>query len=391
MPQYTSGQTLEYMVARVLQAKPNASQSEVVNCLNSRIHTVIDGRIYWSDLLAQRIIPFPNAYTTGTVNLTQGSNVVTGAGTAWPTNDVVNTTSTAAVLYSGYQEITPASMNNIKIDTMLYCDSGGANPEVVSVVEVTPTTFWASFTYSHSTNFTLWSSSLSGQQLNTGDNNPIFDVWAISSSTTAILNQPFGGASVTSWPYQILVMLVTIDPLLKVILSVVDPQQGIPMKIYVRIEDLDAIDPQRSSQMNPLCLVQSTPTPAGTMRYEVYPTVTSVYQLRAIVGLQWPELKYDTDRSPWFIDPDLFVTGALADILRIKNCRIDSDKDPWHNPQLAMEYEQLFRLRLQDVINADEAKAQRAFSNMSSDMGILQYAGGNWFLAHDIDLTMQRF
>lgn len=382
MPQYND--TLATMVARVLQVKPNAQQSEVVRQINGRIRQAINARVYWSDLLTRRVIPFLAPYTTGTVSVTQNSAAVVGVSTAWPSNDVVGTTSSTAVNDIGYTQITPVSMTNINVDTLLYCDNSG-NPETVAVVEVTSSTFWAKFTKTHTTGFIMNSSSLAGQQFRLGTNWPIFTVLSVQNATNLTLDNPFGGSALSGSSYQILPMYVTIDPNLKVILGVVDQQVGRVLETYIPLERVDITDPQRSQTGDPLGLVQHSPTPAGSMTYEVWPAPGTARQLYVLCGLQWPELKMQNDRPPWFMDPNLFVTGACADALRIKNIRSVMDQDPYWNPDLAMQYEQMYRIQLQEVVNSDEAKAQRAFNH--DWQNILAAGGANYWKAHDPDLS----
>jgi hypothetical protein len=385
MPQFQSN--LEKMVARVLAVTPMAQPSEVVNQINGRIRSVIASRIYWSDLLVQRVISFPDAYKTGTISFTPGSNLATGIGTLFPVNNLVNTTSNTAVVDFGYQEITPATMVGIQIDSMLYCD-GGANPETVAVIETTPVSFWAKFNLPHNVNFTITSSSLAGLQIYPGSNYPIFTIRAVRGASALEMDGVWGGPPLINVPYQIVKQYTTVDPNLKVLLDVVDQQQGTTLEIYVPMESINQSDPQRSlSQGDPFALVQAWPTEAGSMLYEAYPTITSARQLTCLCGLQWPELKLDTDRPPWFIDPNLFVEGAIADSLRIKNLRQFGATDPYFNPDLAMTYEQMFRLHLQECVNADEAKAQRAFSHMRQNL----FPGGNWAVNHDQDLFLGRW
>jgi hypothetical protein len=57
---------------------------------------------------------------------------VTGTNTAWPTNDVVNTTMNNGVMTPGYNEMTPSDMTNIAVDRYLYVSDGGFS-EVVAV------------------------------------------------------------------------------------------------------------------------------------------------------------------------------------------------------------------------------------------------------------------
>ena len=391
MPQYP-GDTLSMMVSRVLAAKPNAQQSEIVRSINARIRSVINARIYWSDLLARRIVSIPDPYVTGTVSYTRGSSLIAGTNTSWPVNDVVNTTASNAVLDTGFQEITPASMANIAVDTMLFCDSGNGNQETVAVVQTTPISFWAKFTKTHSANMTLTSSSLAGLQIYPGTNYPVFTVRAVRNATQIELDNPWGGPNLSDQGYQIYKGYTTIDPNLKVVIDIVDQQQGIRLETYIPVEYANSRDPQRTDQGDPIGLVQYTPSEAGSMQFEIWPRATSARQLYVLCGLQWPDLIQENDRPPSFIDPSIFVDGAIADALRIKNVRFGPSSngvDPWFNPELAMQYEQKFQYGLEVAKNADEAKAQRAYSQNRN--WLVAGAGARFWMSHDSDLMFGRF
>src|SRR5438094_5327163 len=66
-----------------------------VQSINSALRRIIDQRM-WSGLLIKDQLVIPASYTTGTVTVTLNSPTVTGSGTAWPTNDLLNTTLSAA-------------------------------------------------------------------------------------------------------------------------------------------------------------------------------------------------------------------------------------------------------------------------------------------------------
>jgi hypothetical protein len=124
------------------------------------------------------------------------------------------------------------------------------------------------------------------------------------------------------------------------------------------------------------------------MLYEVWPRIVVARQLYCIVGLQWPELKMADDRPPWFMDPNLFVTGAIADMLRIRNLRWKgamAAEDPYFDANLAREYEASFQFQLQQSANSDESKAQRAYQREWNEL--LAAGGANYWKSHDMDLS----
>lgn len=295
-------------------------------------------------------------------------------------NDIVNTTVTAGINEIGYVTVTPVSMTNINIDSFLYVDAAGT-PETVAVVRTSPTTFMAKFQFLHPTpGTTLTTSSLTGQQFRLDESNPIFTVTSVQSQTSLMLDLPWGNAAVSNSAYQIVKAYFTLAPDLKDLLFMIDQIQGIPLRIHVPVMEINWRDPQRSSTGPPLSVVDLAPSAGGSMQYELWPWQFGAYQLGFIYQKQWPDMANDTDRPPWFINPTVFFHGALADAL---NFRVN-EKDIYHNPKLAMHYEQRFMMGLEDAKNADESKFQRAYSfNFEQLFGS---AGANFWQNHDPDV-----
>src|SRR5579885_54068 len=289
------------MAARVTGQKPNTKVTQVYKDLNARIRRMCD-MVNWSALIARGVINVPGAYTTGVVTLTTNSTVVTGTGTAWPVNDVVNTAMTNGVRAIGYQEITPASMTGIGVDVNLYVNDGTFS-EVVPVVEITNSTFIGQFKYQHNPGTAITSSSLAGLQLQIGGYQPVYTLLAVTSATTGIIDMPFAGAPLTGVGYQLLKAYVTIDPNLKDILGVWDPIQGIDLSFHIGQEFLAAADPQRTATRSPQALVDLSPSASGCMQWELWPYQTTPYALPVLYVKHWPELRRPTDKPPWFINP----------------------------------------------------------------------------------------
>jgi len=184
------------MVGRVRMFRPDVSHSHVTSWLNDRLRQCLDSRTYWADLLVHGIISVPDAYSTGTIAATTGSTTVTGTSTLWPVDDRVDTTVAEAVDEIGYVEVTPASMDNITADTLLYVDADMA-PETVAVVMVTPSTFTAKFTMAHAAGFSVTSSSLAGRQLKVGNSHPIFTIRSVQTASSMTLDMPWGGPAIS--------------------------------------------------------------------------------------------------------------------------------------------------------------------------------------------------
>lgn len=366
--------------------RPNVDRNLVKGWINDRVRQALDSRTYWADLLSHGVLSIPNFYSQGTVNVTTGSPIITGGipdtqgnTTAWPVNDVVNTTVTLGINEIGYVTVTPVSMQNINIDTYLYADALGT-PETVVVVQVSPSTFTAKFLTTHVGPTTLTTSSLTGQQFRTDESSPIFTVTSVQNAAQLTLNLPWGMSSITNSAYQIVKAYFTLAPDLKDLLFMIDAFQGIPLRIHVPVMEINWRDPQRSSTGPPLSVVDLAPSDGGSMQYELWPWQFAPYQLGFIYQRQWPDMLQDTDRPPWFINPTVFFHGALADALNFKV----NEKDIYHNPKLAMHYEQRFMMGLEDAKNADESKFQRAYQfNFEQLFGS---AGANFWQSHDPDV-----
>jgi hypothetical protein len=345
---------------RVMNARPGLNPDFVTHAINDRLRWVLDQRIYWADLLKFGILSFPDPYSSGTISISTGSNVVLGSGTNWPVNDVVNTTIPDGVADFGYVEAFPASMSGITANSLLYVDAGG-DPEVVPVVEVRRNSFVGNFTKQHNPGCSVWQSSLANLQLRTGQSYPVFTVSAVQAPDVLLTSVAWGGPPISGQTYVIKLMYVTLAPDLKAVLAMKDEQTGYPVRLHVSLEEADCRDPKRMMVAgNPFfAMVDLGANDQGNMLYEVWPAPSNARQFSYAYLRKWPDLVKDTDRPPPFINPSILVYGALADA---KMMRVSAD-DPYYDPAGAQYYEGKFREAVQLAKNADEAKRLDALQN----------------------------
>lgn len=376
------------MVGRIRNFRPSVSEPQVTGWINDRIRQAIDRRTFWSDLLAAGVISLPDAFDDGTVSLTTGSAIVTGVTTGWPVSDVVNATFTSDILDYGYAEATPDDMTGMEVGRYLYVDAAETPPipETVPIIEVRRATIIAKFLQAHAATATVTASSLAGLQFRVGRGYPTFTVKSVHADDELELDLPWGGPALTGVSYQILKAYIVFGSDTKDILSVVDQASGRPLRIHVPQVEIAWRDPQRASSGPPQLIVDLSPDAAGNMLYEVWPWQTTARQLGYIYMRQWPELVDENDRPPHFINPSVFIHGALADALRFKR----DGKDPFFDPALAREYEARFEQGLMDAYNADESKSQHAYDyNFRQISGI--GGGANFWQSHDPDLMAGQF
>lgn len=373
--------TLFDIQSQVRAYKPNTKAGQVAKDANARIRALLDFRNSWSDLITRYVINIPNATTTGGVTTISGSANITGTATNWPYNDVVNTTMVSGNRQTGYMEITPASMSGIAVDTNLYVNDP-TFPEVVSVVEVSQSTFTAQFSFQHNDGTALTCSSVAGLQFQFGPLTPIYTLLGVSSAgpnNTGIMDMPWGGQSLTNSGYQLAKAYVTI-PNFRSWLQVWDPQQGIPLATNTSQAEIDCIDAQRTSQGWPQCLADLSPSASGNWQVEVWPWQTTVYAIPVLYNKQFPTLKRPTDRAPGFINPSVIIDGCIADALRRKDLRDNSpaDADPYYNPALAREFDQKFLAGAIAAANADEERCQQRLSSSSFQFGGVSPSAAYW-------------
>ena len=362
--------TLFDLRGRVQSARPGVTPDFVNNSLNDRLHTILDHRTFWADLLKFGILGFPDAISTtydannnpiDTVSLTTGSPIATFAATTLPVNDVVNTTIPDGITEFGYVEVFPASMSGITANSMLYVDAAGPEPETVAVVEARRTSFIANFTKYHDADCTITQSSLANRQFRLSQAYPIFTIRAVKSATTLELDNAWGGPSLTGQAYVIKLMYVMLASDLKGILSMKDEQTGYPVLLHRSVDEANFYDPRRTLVSgNPwYSLLDWGANEQGNMIYEVWPAPSSARQFSYAYSKQWPDMVKDTDRPPPFINPSMLFYGAMADAKRVRT----SKDDPHYDLMAAREFEAQFERALQEAKNADEAKRLEAMRN----------------------------
>lgn len=372
-------ETLAMMVGHVLAVRPRISPILVVRFINQRISATINARPVWSDLLEFYTVRIPDAVTSGTVNLVKGSKIVTGSATNWPVADVVNTALAQDTSEVGYVEMKPVSMAGLAPDSILLIGSGPSE-EILPVVEIDEASFWVRGAGKpHLQGEPVTQSSLVGRQFRVSVSHPIYTVRAVRSPTELELDEPWWGENLTGSKYRISKIFISFGPNLRFIHTGLDPKGPNPILIHTSQLQMNLRDPQRSSTSYSgiLELVDHAPSENGIMLYELWPEQLSSRELQFLISRSWPELVRDNDRAPWFLDPAIFINGAIADALRVK---VD-EADPWHDPRLADYYETRANQLLAIAVQADDARVLSTLR--SSPIGQMMFAGSEFWLRHE--------
>jgi hypothetical protein len=316
-------ENLEQMVNNVLEDYPIFPPSVAKRKINEHIRNII-ARRPWSGLVRYNILSVPAQYSTGTIDVTIGSQAITGTATAWPTNDKVNTTVSVATVETGRLDMTPVSMTGIVAGVWVVVGQGTANQEAVFVVSVTATTFQANFTKTHAAAETILRSSLAGLQLRTGFT-PFYTVTGILTSTTLLIDLPWATATATLQNYTIGLVYASLGQDFKMPLSMVNLDRHYQMSFHIPKAFLDYSDPRRTVTQTTFILAHHAPDPGGSPLYELYPRPTSQQAFPYFYIRAWDALISDYDILPNGIRSDVIVKRVKSDAARWPQHKLAQD------------------------------------------------------------------
>ena len=376
---------------RVREVAPRP-EAMVNGFLNRRVRNVVDMRT-WSDLIRMGMIVVPAQYNTGTISLTSGSNQVVGTATAWPINDAVNTVLAAPINDSpGFVEIQPASMTGIYPGVYILLDQGTpASTEIISVQSVKGNKFVAYCQYPHAMAMTLQKSSLAGLQLSAGGY--IYTVQAVTTALALQIDMQYGGAAQTNIPY--FISAVYVKPMAsgsalpsstaRRMLYAYDAIAGEVLGVNKTAEWLALEDPQMQNTGDPEELVAMAADPGGSMQWTLWPLQTSAYGIGVVYQDGWPVLRQPNDMLPPFLNPEIFIAGAIADCLRARVISNDRQKDPYYDPQAAQYWENEFATLTEAAVQSDQGRYMthlKTYTEQISDNSRTY----NWMRAHAVSV-----
>lgn len=369
------------MVDHVLSYNPDAPPQLVKRRLNTRLRQIQDRRM-WGGLLVRGELSIPAAYTTGTVSVTRGSNVVTGAATAWPVTDDVNTTLSAVISVTGeYQDVTPASMVGISAGDWLLFDGGGANQEVVLVISVGTSSFKAKPTLTHAIGTTVTKSSLVRRQFRLGTVRPFYNIRAVTAAQTLILDLVYGHSSAAGSAYQICQAYVSLSQNLRMVWSVVNTAQGWRLRLNMPQEVLNTYDTWRQTTGWVYMLNDYIPDEIGRFQYELYPTPSMEQGFPYLAYRTVENMTEDEDTPPPAIPSHMLVHGAIADIMMYNR------KSSYYDPQLAQAMQAQYEMDLVNAAMADDSVYMNNLMWAYSRYPFTQH-GANYWQSHDVDSVL---
>jgi len=367
------------MVDHVLSFNPDAPPQLVKRRLNTVLREVQDHRM-WGGLLVRGEIDVPAAYTTGSIAINNGTNIVIGDGTNnWPVNDKVNTTlSTPITILGEYQAVTPVSMVGIGAGDWLLFDDGLANQEVMLVLSVGATSFMAKPTVIHNGGATITESSLVRRQWRLGVTNPFYNIRAVQQSQQLILDLPFGHGNFSGVAYQIIQAYISLGQNLRMIWSVVNTAQGWRLRLNMPQEVLNVYDTWRQTTGWVYMLNDYIPDEIGRFQYELYPTPSMEQGFPYLAYRTVENMVNDEDTPPPAIPSHLLVHGALGTIMMFNR------KSAFYDPAAAQNFASMYSNDLTMAMQADDSIYMNNLMWAYSRYPFTQH-GANYWQSHDVD------
>lgn len=205
---------------------------------------------------------------------------------------------------------------------------------------------------------TVWTAGMVTRQFRTSAGNPIYTIVAVDAGAqTLTLDQAWGGADATLQGYQIWRAYVTVPSDFYSFLVVIDTLRAYKLGTDIGQDELDAMDPQRSSSGQPWGLSYHdtsdlTATPP-LQRYEVWPYIQQQYVLTYLYVKRHDDLEDSGASLPRTIPGNIVLEGAMAECARWPGPSTER-KNPYFNLGLADRTERQFQINVAELMRQDE-------------------------------------
>lgn len=214
---------------------------------------------------------------------------------------------------------------------------------------------------------TAWTTAMSGRQVKFSSTSPVYTITITASdelAQTLTLDKAFGGTTAAGVSYQILQCYVTAPTNFLTFLSCVNVSNMWRLWVnFFTTEDLDRIDPIRTSSGQPYLVAALRNTSAEVAQFELWPHPTSQAQY------PFTYIKRVTDFAsgttlPTLIRGDILLKGALADLCKWPGS--GDSKNPMFRMDLALQFEKEFIAMVAEAWKQDNEIYQTDLSYTSA-------------------------
>lgn len=376
------------MVDHVLTYNPDCPPQLAKRRINTRLRQALDRRM-WAGLLVRGQIVIPPVYTTGTVNVHQGSNSVEGINTLFPFNDLVDTTLAQTItIPNEYQDVYPTSMAGIHAGDWIVFNDQGPALEFMLVISIGTSSFKAKPALTHSVGETITKSSLSRRQFRVGTTTSFYGIIGVFNQVSTVsppnivpwlkLDLAWGHADFLGSAYQIMNAYVSLEQNLRMVWSVVNNKQGWRLRLNMPQEVLNTYDAWRQTTGFVYMMVDWIPDEIGRFQYELYPSPTMQQGFPYLAYRTVENLVEDEDTPPPAIPSHMLVNGALADVLKY------NPKSSYYDPATARDFGMQAEADLQNAAMSDDSIYMQNLQWAYSRYPFTQH-GANYWQSHDVD------
>lgn len=203
-----------------------------------------------------------------------------------------------------------------------------------------------------------------GRQFRAGVNQPVYSIECVEVAANTIeLDRPYLGTTSAAASGVVFDGYITMPENFARFLAVVDPSGGWDLQFDVSDEDLNRMDPQRTSTGTPWALVsrrnatiplfQGSNQPVGRIQYELWPYSMSRHEYWYFYATRPPVLSEDSE-FPWIFRDrgDIIRKGALEQAAMWPGT--EERKNPYFNIQLAKVLHDDFIVELAKLEVTDE-------------------------------------
>lgn len=219
---------------------------------------------------------------------------------------------------------------------------------------------------------TVWTAAMVGRTFRIGTSNPIYTIASFTDATHIALDQAWGGASASGQTYEIYNAYVTAPTDFHSFVCVWDPSANNPLDTTMTQEELNHIDPQRSSSGDPKAVVAyayDTSTPP-LPRFELWPHTKSADVYPFLYEIRATDLEDSGASIPRHIRGDMLLDLALAMAARWPGADRENP-NPYFNLKLAQYHDvQAERMIAESERQDDETWVQDVRYSTPSGVGL---------------------
>ena len=236
---------------------------------------------------------------------------------------------------------------------------------------------------------TAWTAAMVDRQFRMSSN-PIYTIVSVNViAQTLVIDQPWGGASVTAGPYEIYQSLFAVPTDFHSFVSVYDSKLNWQLYLNYTQGELNTWDSQRASRGQAWIVAPfDTYLPSGgtipLMRVEFWPTQTAEYVYSMLYESRPTDLQDSGATLPRHVRGDLLLEMALAEAARWPGPSTER-KNPYASIQLAAMHDKRAEFMIMEMERQDDQMWEQDVSyQQSTGFPMVPFLDSAWLQSHHV-------